>query len=88
MGHAWRVDENRERGVILHARLFYSLELDKAGVSIRALISRCKIRKKLARPTRFERVTFAFGGQGFCAAVAEYIFRCGGCRRRRLSADS
>jgi hypothetical protein len=32
--------------------------------AVRARISRCKIKKKLAHQTRFERVTFAFGGQG------------------------
>src|SRR6266478_4631853 len=41
----------------------YLLERGRAGVSVRARISRCKIKKNLAHPTRFERVTFAFGGQ-------------------------
>src|SRR6267142_6253972 len=41
----------------------YLLERGRVGVSVRARISRCKIKKNLAHPTRFERVTFAFGGQ-------------------------
>jgi hypothetical protein len=44
-----------------------------AGVFIGSRISRCKIKKKLAHPTRFERVTFAFGGQRSTYAASQGI---------------
>ena len=47
----------------------YLLERGGVGVSVRARISRCKIKKNLAHPTRFERVTFAFEEQwSLCAS--------------------
>jgi hypothetical protein len=45
------------------SRLLTRLYGTEREVSIRARISRCNIREKWRAPTRFERVTFAFGGQ-------------------------
>jgi len=42
-------------------RFAYLLERGRLGVSVRTRVSRCKNRKKMVRPARFERVTFAFG---------------------------
>jgi hypothetical protein len=45
-------------------RIAYSLECGRVGVLVRAHILRCKKKEKLTHPTRFERVTSAFKGQG------------------------
>jgi hypothetical protein len=61
-------DRHRQLPSYLHSAAIFSRLLTRSNeteleVSVRARLSRCKI-KNLARPTRFERVTFAFGGQG------------------------
>jgi hypothetical protein len=47
----------------ISARLLTHSKIAELKFQSRRALSRCKIRKKLARPTRFERVTFAFGAR-------------------------
>src|SRR6266480_3650738 len=61
-------DRHRQSPSYLHSPAIFSsrflTRLNETELEFRlgARISRCK-KKKLAHPTRFERVTFAFGGQ-------------------------
>src|SRR3977135_1317736 len=62
-------DRHRQSPSYLHSpaifssRLLTRLKETELQFRLGARISLCKIKKKLAHPTRFERVTFAFGGQ-------------------------
>jgi hypothetical protein len=47
-----------------------------------------KNKKNLAHPTRFERVTFAFGGKRSCCRTRWESSKPAGCRRRRIQLES
>jgi hypothetical protein len=47
----------------IFSRLLTHTNETELEFSVRARVPRCKIKKKLAHPTRFERVTFAFGAR-------------------------
>jgi hypothetical protein len=69
------------------------VRITQSGVSVRTRMSRCKIRKKMAHPTRFERVASTFGGWRSiqlsygCICVAYAVLTRISCEREAVSTN-